>query len=178
MIVARCSTASCDCSHARSACASTLRELRYTVFRGSVDLAHDNSRRFFGVRVADRRYEGLDLSGSEFHSCRLSRRTFHDCDFREARFCLVFADYCRFERCTFAAMHATESVFAGSTFEHCTTVGATADRCNFNAVRATDCDFSDTSFRGSRDLYEVLFDFSERREVSFKSSNVADAQFS
>lgn len=162
------------------------------MFRGSVDLTNHERGKLSGVRVQDRIYQGLDLSGSELYACWLSHRTFRDCDFRDARIELVFADYCHFERCIFTDIHATESVFAGSTFEDCSTVGATVDRCNFNAVRAANCDFSDTSFRSSRfinarldtvqfqncDLYEVLFHFSERNQVNFRHSNIEDAHFS
>ena len=133
----------------------------------------------------------LDFSGRHLRWVRFSGATLRSCRFEEATLECVFADLTTIETCSFVDAFIFESVFAGARLRGASVVGSTADQCSFNAIDAADSDFSDASLRQSRflnaslttvkfincDIKNALFQFSERREVSFKHSNFEEACF-
>jgi len=134
---------------------------------------------------------GLDFSDRHLRWVRFTGARLERCTFDRTTLECVFADFSVIGDSSFRDAYVFESVFAGARLTGCTFAGATADLCNFNAIQATDCDFSETSLRQSRfinarlttvkfincDVHHALFQFSERREVSFKHTNNDEAYF-
>jgi len=136
-------------------------------------------------------FEKMDFSHHQFHGCNFSGASFYRCLFKGVIMRMNFMDFSTFSSCDFCSSDMQYLSLAGAVIKDCTFEGSELIGINFVGALIFDSTFNNTNLYNSRfvsaniarsdfidcNLKRTNFVKSIREEISYKSSNTAEAIF-
>jgi uncharacterized protein YjbI with pentapeptide repeats len=136
-------------------------------------------------------FKEMDFSNNHFYGCNFSGASFSKCIFTGAIMRMTFLDFCILSSNNFSAGDYQFLSLAGAIIQDCTFEGSELVNINFNGTIITDSIFNKTNLYSSRfisaritrsdfidcNLKRTNFVNSIRKDISYKSSNTAEAIF-
>ena len=136
-------------------------------------------------------FEQVDFSQRKYYGCNFSGASFHKCIFSGVLMRLTFFDFSTLSHCDFSKGDLQFLSLAGAVIEDCSFEGSELININFEGTQITGSSFNNSNLFHSRfigagitrtgfidcNLKWANFTKTKREDVSFKSSNTAEAIF-
>jgi len=136
-------------------------------------------------------FKGMDFSNRQFYGCNFAGASFSGCLFTGAIMRMNFFDFSTLSSCDFCSGDMQFLSLAGAVILNCNFEGSELLNINFNGTRIYDSIFNKTNLYNSRFVSSIIknssfidcnlkrtnFVKSSRENISYKSSNTAEAIF-